>query len=155
LIQVIDVRDLAEWTIRLMEERATGTYNITGPETALTMEDLLRTAKEESGSDARFVWADESWLLEQGVEPWSEMPLWIPEDDAVFGGMMQVDVGKAIASGATFRPIAATVRDTLQWDRTRPMDAQRGAGLPQERETALLEARRASDATHTAASDAA
>ncbi len=143
-IQVIDVRDLAEWTLTMVEAHASGTYNITGPATRLTMDDLLQAAQHASGSDAHFIWADEAWLQAQGVEPWSEMPLWIPENDPAFGGMLAINIDRALAAGATFRPITATVRDTLAWDNTRPPDVALKAGLAPEREAALLAAWRES-----------
>ncbi len=143
-IQVIDVRDLAEWTLNMVEANASGTYNITGPATRLTMDDLLQAAQHASGSDAHFIWADEAWLQAQGVEPWSEMPLWIPENDPALSGMMALNIDRALAAGATFRPIAATVRDTLAWDNTRPPTTTLKAGLLPEREASLIAAWRES-----------
>ena len=65
------------------------------------------------------------------MQPWSELPLWIPEAD---NGIFEVRNDKAIAAGLTFRPLEETVRDTLDWDRTRPMDETMKAGLSRERE---------------------
>jgi hypothetical protein len=59
-------------------------------------------------------------LLEHGVAPWSEVPLWIPGDEGVGGNAF--DVGKALAEGLSFRPLADTVADTLAWARSRPPD---------------------------------
>jgi 2'-hydroxyisoflavone reductase len=140
LIQYIDVRDLARWTIHMAETRATGTYNATGPDIPQSMGDLLQTARDVSKSDARFTWVDEGWLLNEGVEPWSELPLWIPEDDAESAGIMAINIDKATAAGLTFRPLSTTVQDTLAWDRTRPPDIERRAGLAPDREAALLQA---------------
>ena len=89
-----------------------------------------------SDSDATFTWADEQYLLEQGVEPWSELPLWIPEaDDA----LSTVNCAKAFAAALTVRPLTETVRDTLAWDATRPSDHEWRAGLSAERERGVLQ----------------
>lgn len=79
-VRVIDARDLAEWIIRMAEKRQSGIYNATGAEDGLTMEHLLKECRTVSGSDATFTWASEKFLLEQGVEAWSEMLLWLPEE---------------------------------------------------------------------------
>jgi 2'-hydroxyisoflavone reductase len=139
VVQFIDVRDLAEWTLRMVEARHTGTYHATGPDEPLPMQQLLETCKIASGSNARFTWVSDEQLLQEKVGPWMELPLWIPENDPESVGFMRVNVGKAIAAGLTFRPLAETVRDTLAWDATRPPDAERKAGMKRERETELLQ----------------
>ncbi len=138
-VQIIDARDLAAWIIRVVESRQTGVYNATGPDYALTMEQVLETCKVESGSDARFVWIDEQRLLEAGAGPWIELPLWIPETDE-HRGFAAINCRKAFAAGLTFRPLDETVRDTLAWDATRPADVVRRAGLKPEREAHYLQA---------------
>ncbi len=138
-IQIIDVRDLAEWTVRLVEEGAGGSYNAVGPETPLTMCGILECCREVAGSDARFTWVPDAFLVEREVQPWMGLPLWIP-DDPDSRGFNQVNVAKAIASGLTFRPLADTVRDTLSWDQTRSADHPWRAGIPREREAELLAA---------------
>jgi 2'-hydroxyisoflavone reductase len=138
--QVIDVRDLAEWTIALVEGRQTGVYNATGPDHVLTMGELLDTSREVSDSDARTVWVDEGFLLEQGVGPWMELPLWLPESDPDAAGFSAIDVSKAIAAGLRFRPLRETVRATLEWAGTRPPEYAWRAGLAPDKEQALLKA---------------
>ncbi|HZG66596.1 MAG TPA: hypothetical protein VEZ12_07620 [Herpetosiphonaceae bacterium] len=137
---MIDARDLAGWTIRMIEQRQTGVFNATGPAERLRMADLLTTCKQVSRSDATFVWLDDAFLLEAGAGPWIEVPLWIPATDGQSDGLLDIDIAKARAAGLTFRDIADTVRDTLAWDRTRPADTERRAGLAPERERALLQA---------------
>ena len=139
-VQVIDARDLAGWTIRMIEQRQTGVFNATGPAERLRMADLLTTCKQVSRSDATFVWLDDAFLLEAGAGPWIEVPLWIPATDGQSDGLLDIDIAKARAAGLTFRDIADTVCDTLAWDRTRPADIERRAGLAPERERALLQA---------------
>ncbi len=132
---LVDVRDLAEWMVRMCERGAAGVYNAKGPDYRLTMGDLLETCKAESGSDARFVWVDEDFLIEQHAGPWMELPLWLP---ASMNQINSARSDKAWAAGLTFRPIAETVRATLAWDRTLPPDAERRAGMKPEREAELL-----------------
>lgn len=134
-VSFIDVRDLAEWVVRSIEANRTGVFNAKGPDYPLTMEHLLEVCRSVSGSGARFVWVSERFLLESGVRPWSEVPLWIPEE---YDGHRHVDFSKALASGLTFRPLAVTVRDTLAWDRARAPDTELRAGLSRERENELL-----------------
>jgi 2'-hydroxyisoflavone reductase len=145
--QIIDVRDLAEWTLRMVERQQTGVYNATGPDYDLTFGQLLDTCRTVSGSDARFTWVSEAFLLEKEVTPWSELPLWIPQSDPDMLGFSDVNCAKAIRAGLTFRELHMTVRDTLEWDATRSDDAdtparalQPRAGLKPEREVELLRA---------------
>jgi 2'-hydroxyisoflavone reductase len=137
-VQVIDARDLAEWMVSLAERRSTGTFNATGPDRSLTMSDVLDACRQVAGSDARWIWVDEDFLLEHKVGPWEEMPMWIPErtDDAPIG-ILRADIRRAIAAGLTFRPIVETARDTLAWKRP---DREWRSGIPRERETELLRA---------------
>jgi 2'-hydroxyisoflavone reductase len=137
-VQYIDARDLADWTLSLVERAQVGVYHATGPAAPLTMETLLEACRAVSGSDARFIWVDEAFLTSQGVTPWTELPLWIPEADPEFRGMRQVNCAKAIAAGLTFRPLAATLRDTLVWDATRPADHEWRGGLARAKEAELL-----------------
>ncbi len=137
-VQIIHARDLADWNLNMSEARKVGVYNATGPEYVLTMGEVLQTCKAVSGSDAHFTWVDEAFLLEQKVGAWVELPLWIPSSGPA--AMQETDISKALAAGLTFRPLADTVRDTLEWDRTRPSDIQRRAGLKPEREAEVLKA---------------
>jgi 2'-hydroxyisoflavone reductase len=134
-VQFIDVRDLADWIVRMIEASQVGTFNAKGPDFPLTMQRLLEECRAVSGSDARFVWVSESFLLESGVKPWTEVPLWIPEE---YDQSTHIDFSKALAAGLTFRPLAETIRDTLAWDNARPRDEERHAGLKRERELELL-----------------
>jgi len=146
-VQFIDARDLADWTVRLLEQGGRGVYNATGPATTLTMSALLETCRTVSGSDARFSWLPEAFLLAQGAGPWMELPLWVPETEE-YRGFMEVDCQRALAAGLTFRPLAETVRDTLAWDAARPTAEREAtpAGLKPEREAALLAAWHAAQA---------
>ena len=137
-VQIIDVRDLAEWTIRMVEQRRAGIYNATGPDYTLTMYKVLHTSKDVSRSAARFTWISESFLLTHDVKAWSEVPLWIPRKDNE--GFHTSNIDKAIAADLTFRPLAETIRDTLDWHETRPTDYEWRNGLKADKEQALLAA---------------
>ena len=137
--QIIDVRDLAEFTLKLIEENALGVYNATGPDYELTMGKLLEVSKQVSGSNATFKWASVEFLNQNQVEPWSDIPAWVPEDEES-AGFARVDVSKAISAGLRFRPLEETIRDTLEWAQTRPSDHVWKAGLTAEREAEVLTA---------------
>lgn len=138
-IQVIDARDLAEFIIRLVQENASGVYNATGPDYELTIGKLLEVSKQVSGSEANFHWGSLEFLKQNKVEPWSDMPAWIPDDEEGVG-FSRIDISKAIAAGLKFRPLEETVRDTLDWAQTRPTDHTWRAGLTAEREREVLAA---------------
>jgi 2'-hydroxyisoflavone reductase len=131
------VRDLAAWTVKMSVEQRTGTYNATGPDFELTMGRLLEECESVGGGDAELVWVSEDFLIEHGVEPFTELPLWVPREEAA---LLAIDCGKAIAAGLAFRPVSETVRDVLDWDRARTVDTEPGAGLRPERERELLRA---------------
>ena len=135
-VQLVDARDLAGWMLGMAEEGRTGAYNATGPAVRLTMRGMLEGIREATGSDARFVWASEPFLLDAGVEPWEEMPFWVPREMA---GILAVDVGRAVGAGLAFRPLAETVRDTLGSE-AGGSDVEFDAGISREREEELLRA---------------
>jgi len=135
-VQLVHGRDLADWMLEMAERRETGVLNATGPERPLTMEALLEAIREESGNDATLSWTDERFLVERGVEQWSDLPLWLaPATHPETAGFMAVDVRKSLAAGLRFRPLAKTIRDTLTGAEPTP-----GAGLDPARERELLQA---------------
>ena len=134
-VQFIDGRDLALWTIAMVEVRQTGIYNAKGPTSTLTMRQVLEHCREVSGSDANFVWVSEQFLLEHEVAPYTQMPLWV---QSWMIGFARVTCQKAITAGLRFRSLAETIRDTLAWDATRSANDALHAGLTPEREQQLL-----------------
>ena len=138
-IQIIDVRDLSDFIIKLIQDNAFGVYNATGPNYELTLGRLLEVSKQVSVSDATFHWASVDFLNQNKIEPWSDMPTWVPDDEES-AGFSRVDVSKAIATGLRFRPLEETVRDTLEWAQARPADHEWRAGLAAEREAQVLTA---------------
>lgn len=137
-VQYIDARDLAEWTIRMAENRETGIYNTTGPAQPIGIGSMLDGMKEALKSNAKFTWVSEQFLTEQKVQPWSDMPVWAGAED----GITRANVSRALSKGLTFRPLSETTRDTLAWFKTLPADrqAQMKAGLTPEREKEVLTA---------------
>jgi 2'-hydroxyisoflavone reductase len=145
-VQLVDVRDIADWIVRAAEGGVAGTFNATGPDYELTFEGMLEACARAAGADARVTWADDEFLLGAGVGPWVELPFWLPdlpdepEDAGANDYFFHVNCDRARAAGLTFRPLVETARDTLAWDRTRPQDAPTRAGLTAEREAELLRA---------------
>lgn len=108
-VQIVDARDLGAFLVRLAENRIGGVMNATGPAEPLTLGETL--SRIAPGAD--LVWVDDATLLEAGVGPWMELPLWLPGDEHT--GILQADISRALAAGITFRPLEETARDTLAW----------------------------------------
>jgi 2'-hydroxyisoflavone reductase len=140
-LQFIDVRDLSGWIVNAAERRLSGPFNVTGPAEPLTMESFLACCAETAGGEVDFTWVSDEFLTAQGVEPWMGLPLWYP------GGDFRTNCDRAIREGLSFRPLAETVRDTLAWATTLPRDREWRAGIPRERERAVLDAWRESRAS--------
>jgi 2'-hydroxyisoflavone reductase len=145
-VQFIDARDCADWTIRMIEARQAGTFNVTGPARVLGMSEFLESCRKATTSDARFTWVPDDFLLVHGVAPFFEMPLWLPPSHQ---GMLALNIERALSCGLSFRPLADTIIDTLQWDRQSGSDrakpprlasgAPTDAGLSSECEQQLLQ----------------
>jgi 2'-hydroxyisoflavone reductase len=140
-VQFIDGRDLAEWTIRMVEKGETGIYNATGPATKIGIDEMLQTIKTANASKADLTWVNADFLEAQKVAPWSDMPVWIPPRGEE-AGAAQISNQRAVAKGLTFRPLAGTARDTLAWFKSQPAERQAKlrAGLTAEREKEVLTA---------------
>jgi 2'-hydroxyisoflavone reductase len=140
-VQFIDGRDLAEWTIRMVENDEIGTYNATGPAKKLGIGEMLKTMKGALSSNAEFTWVNADFLEAQQIAPWSDMPVWVPPRGEEGGGN-QVSNKRAVGKGLTFRPLADTTRDTVAWFKSQPQDrqAKMKAGLTPERESEALAA---------------
>jgi 2'-hydroxyisoflavone reductase len=137
-VQFIDARDLAEWTIRMVENRETGTYNATGPAKPIGIGKMLDEIKDALNSNATFNWVPADFLRQQKIEAWSDMPVWTGEES----GMARTNINRALSKGLTFRPLAETARDTLAWFKSQSQERQSKmkAGLTPEREAEVLTA---------------
>jgi 2'-hydroxyisoflavone reductase len=138
-VQLIDVRDLAEWTIRVAEQRAAGVFNASGPVPPTTMRRMLLEIAQGVRVDPRIVWAPASFLQANNVSAWRDMPVWLPGEGETFG-FHRRDIGRAIAAGLTHRPLPRTAADTLAWFLTLSSErrARLRAGVTAEREAGLL-----------------
>jgi 2'-hydroxyisoflavone reductase len=151
-VQIIDSRDLAEWTIRVAENRTLGVFNATGPIKPLTMAEMLYGIKAVTTSGAQFTWVPAEFLAEQKIRGWSNMPVWVPDrPDNVAFSRRKID--KALAAGLTFRPLAVTAKETIDWNKTRPPEELQAlsegkiAGISAQREADVLAAWKAKQAT--------
>ena len=136
-VQVIDARDLAAFTLKLLDDGAAGTFNAVGDTS--TMATVLQTCAQVAGVSPDWRWIDIATLQARGLQPWSDLPLALP-DDAEHAGFMRTDGRRALAAGLATRPLTQTVADTLAWWRGLPADQQvfDKAGLTPEREVAAM-----------------
>jgi len=135
LVQLIDVRDAARFIVEGAEGGLGGIFNLTGR--PLPMSALLDSCRQVAGSDARFVWCPDEAVLAAGLEPWSEVPLWLPHADEPFRHFLEIDTEKAFVQGLRTRPLNETLKTILTWDRARRATPLK-AGMPPEKEAALL-----------------
>jgi 2'-hydroxyisoflavone reductase len=146
-VQLIDNQDLSYWILSMMASQAAGTFNATGPDYTLTMGEFLETCRKVTGSNAEIVWCDEKFLLDQGVAPWTEMPLWVPEHFPLepelkepWNGAFTVNIDKAIASGLTFRALEESLVEIDEWEKQRNLAEDNWrSGMLADREKELLE----------------
>jgi 2'-hydroxyisoflavone reductase len=139
--QFIDSRDLAEFMIRMAEAREFGTFNAIGPRDPMTVSEMVYGVKAVTTAGARFTWVPWDFLQEQKVRPWRDMTVWQPPYGRT-AGYQRRNASKAIAKGLTFRPLAVTAKDTLDWHKTRTPEEQaatlagkvNGIGLKREAE---------------------
>ncbi|WP_103501019.1 MULTISPECIES: NAD-dependent epimerase/dehydratase family protein [unclassified Streptomyces] len=140
-LQYIDARDLAAWLLYAARRGLGGAYDVVAEPGHATMESLLRACVRATGGGARLRWADPEVIEAAGVEPWSELPVWLPPGD-LHTMMHGADVAKALAAGLRCRPVEETVADTWEWLRQVGAAPQRPdrprVGLAPEREAAVL-----------------
>ncbi|GAA0488968.1 NAD-dependent epimerase/dehydratase family protein [Streptomyces sp. NPDC046215] len=113
-LQYIDARDLATWILDAVEGGLHGPYNLISPPGHTTMGELLESCKRVTGSDAELRWTDPGPILAAGVQPWMDLPVWVPRGE-LYDTLHQGDVSKALAAGLRCRPVAETVADTWSW----------------------------------------
>ena len=137
-VQVIDVRDLAEWMVHLAEARTTGVFNACGPAERLAWGKVIDACVAAAAEPANVHWVSAEELQGEGSPP---LPIWAPPSGEE-GGVHTVSNARARAAGLSFRPIALTVSDTLGWFKSLPAERQAGlkAGLPPGEEERILRA---------------
>jgi 2'-hydroxyisoflavone reductase len=140
-VQIIDSRDLSEWVVRLVEQGTTGTFNGVGPKNGRSMAELLYgiRAVTDANTEVIFTWVSADFLAEHRVRPYSDLPVWQPPRNGR-EGFARFDITPEIRTGLTFRPLAVTVKETLDWFRTLAPARQAvlKAGLTPEREKEVL-----------------
>lgn len=144
-VQFIDARDLSQWAIRMVEQREAGVFNAIGPAEPLSIAEMLYGIKAVTTAGAQFTWVDAGFLEQHGIEAWKDMPVWIPPQGEYAGFHFRSNA-RAVAKGLTFRPLAATALDTIEWNKTRTPEARQALadgkfnGLSPARETEALTA---------------
>ncbi|MFJ7269230.1 NAD-dependent epimerase/dehydratase family protein [Streptomyces sp. NPDC099050] len=141
-LQYVDVRDLAHWTLDAAEAGRGGPYNLVSPTGHATMGSLLEACAKVTGGGAELRWTDPARIEAAGVQPWTELPAWMPEGE-MHDHMYGADVTKALAAGLKCRPVGETVADTWAWLQElggiAPQRPDRPApGMSAEQESALL-----------------
>ncbi|HEY3065771.1 MAG TPA: NAD-dependent epimerase/dehydratase family protein [Methylomirabilota bacterium] len=140
-VQIIDARDLAEFTIKVCEEGTRGVYNCLGPRSPLTMGEMLGTIRGVVATDASLTWVPGDFLAAQKVRPWVDLPVWLPPRGRT-AGFARRSNRRAVEKGLTFRPLAETAAATLAFYDAQPDDrkAQLRVGLSPAREKEVLAA---------------
>ena len=139
LTQVVDVRDLAVWLVRCIEESASGIFNVSGPVTPLA--EHLAAARAVAGHSGPLVAVTNEWLVAHEVHEWAgprSLPLWL--HTAGWEGFAARSTEAAVAAGLVCRPLRQTLSDVLAWEGSRDQVRPRRAGLEPEEERLLIEA---------------
>ncbi|MQS11160.1 NAD-dependent epimerase/dehydratase family protein [Streptomyces kaniharaensis] len=141
-LQYVDARDLARWMLDATTARLGGAYNVVSPAGHATTESLLEACVRATGSDAELCWTDPERIVAAGVEPWTELPIWVAPGE-LYDYLHNTSVARAVADGLRCRPVTETVEDTWAWLRSiggsAPQRADRpNVGLDPEREAELL-----------------
>ena len=121
-IQIIDVRDLADWVIHCLEHRVMGVFNATGPAKELSMKSMVQGVREGVASPASFTWMDNQFLDTQGVKE-GQFPLYVPPSGET-AGFHRCNIARALKQGLQFRPVSDTAKATLTWYQSLPADLQ-------------------------------
>jgi nucleoside-diphosphate-sugar epimerase len=114
-LQYVDVRDLAEWILGAVGSELAGAYNLMSPQGHATMGALLEACVRATGSDAELRWTAPETVLDAGIEPWTELPVWVPPGSDLHDALHGADVSRAVAAGLVCRPVEETVADTWSW----------------------------------------
>jgi nucleoside-diphosphate-sugar epimerase len=115
-LQYVDVRDLAAFTLDALAAGRSGPYNVVSAQGHATMGSLLEACVAATGSTgARLRWAPPEAILAAGIEPWSQLPAWLPPGSELHDSLYRRDVSKALAAGLRCRPVEETVADTWTW----------------------------------------
>ncbi|MFF4354507.1 SDR family oxidoreductase [Streptomyces sp. NPDC001530] len=114
-LQYVDVRDLAEWMLGAVEAGLGGAYNLVSPRGHTTMGGLLDACVRATGAEAELRWTEPDVVLDAGIEPWTQLPVWVPAGSDLHDALHSADVSRAVAAGLRCRPVSETVADTWSW----------------------------------------
>jgi 2'-hydroxyisoflavone reductase len=121
-IQIIDVRDVADWIVHCIEQNVVGVYNVTGPEKELSMKAMLEGIRKGVGSEVAFTWVDNTFLEAQNIGD-NHFPLYAPPTGES-AGFHRCNISRVLAKGLKFRSVAETARATLDWYHSLPVEIQ-------------------------------
>ena len=140
-VQVIDVRDLSEWVVRLCEQRTYGTYMGLGPQNGRSMAEFLYGIAAVTTAPLTWTWVPREFCEQHGLRPYAELPVWRPPTPG-YQGFARFDLTREVAAGLTFRPLADTAAATLEFHHSRDPERQRNleAGTTAEKEAEVLSA---------------
>ncbi len=121
-IQVIDVRDLADFMVKVGEARATGAFNACGPKGKLAWGKVVDECKKASSAKDITV----RWITPAEIENFEglQFPIWAPSEGESKGFHTWSNV-RAVKAGLTFHPIDVTIRDTLAWYQALPEERRK------------------------------
>ncbi|MYB05535.1 MAG: NAD-dependent epimerase/dehydratase family protein [Gemmatimonadetes bacterium] len=122
-VQIIDVRDFGDWLVRMAEAGESGTYNVVGPRTPRPMAELLYGIRAVTTAETTFTWVDTDFVIDAGLRPYGEMPVWRPARDGA-EGFARFDLTPEVEKGLTFRSLADTTAATLEFHFSRPAERQ-------------------------------
>jgi len=121
-IQLIDVRDVADWIVQCLEKKILGVYNVTGPAKSLSMKGMVENVRTGTASQVEFAWIDNEFLETHGVEE-SRFPLYAsPKGGSA--GLHRCNCTRTLARGLVFRPLSETAKASLDWYRSLPAATQ-------------------------------
>ena len=140
-IQIIDVRDFTDFTVKLAEDATLGEFNCVGPRTPRPLAELLYGIRAVTTTETSFTWVPREFLARHGVRPYQEMPVWRQPVDGS-QGFARFDLTPEVEAGLTFRSLADTATATLEYHYSRPAERQQNfrSGLSADRETEVLSA---------------
>lgn len=145
-MQLVDARDLAPFMLTCGERGTGGTFNASGPQGNATFGGWLRDCVRATGADATLTWVPDDVLLAHDVQPWSELPLWMPPGQGA-DAAWQADTARAEAAGMHARPVRETVADTWAWMQSArwtpqppPRESLPDHGIDPSKEAAILAA---------------
>jgi 2'-hydroxyisoflavone reductase len=133
-VEWIDVRDLAAWLVKLVEDGTGGTFNAIGPPQPAKWGEVLDACVAPTKGAASLIWVPSDWLEKNGQGGEDGFSIWVPPTGD-FAGFHTWSNARALKAGLTFRPVADTVTATLAWY---PGEVERRVRVTKELQDAAL-----------------